>query len=401
MSSYYALHLNTVKTRYLAAADNLRIGYSLFKSESKPLANIILLQSGIKVLLGYVLSQKYDLAVYNVDIRGLDNNSDVSFKEAVWMDIKTVVRHVKNNNPDIPIFLGGHGFGASVALNYAFWKLKEPVNGYIFVSPIVDIRSSLPSDQQVMRVESLRKMYNIPTSKSWFSNRPNSPCVQHLSVSNDVFWSPMSFGLWEAIISKNMIKQFKELDAPFGLWIGADDELVRAEKLVSLVSETNKICMKNLQVIPFSSHMGALITCTAFIIPWLKRFVKIIAPTLSFRLRSSRLENFEKLQFIGKGSFGRVYLVRHIASNQYFAMKVLNKADIFEAKETRHVISEKNILRQMNSAFIVSYVCSFQDDRHLYLIMEYVAGGELFTQLSLKKRFSNDVAKFYAAEILL
>jgi serine/threonine protein kinase len=71
------------------------------------------------------------------------------------------------------------------------------------------------------------------------------------------------------------------------------------------------------------------------------------------------------------------------------------------ANEVRHVISERNILRDMNSSFIVSFVGSFQDKHHLNIIMEYVIGGELFTQLSLRKRFNNEAAKFYAAEVVL
>jgi serine/threonine protein kinase len=61
-----------------------------------------------------------------------------------------------------------------------------------------------------------------------------------------------------------------------------------------------------------------------------------------------------------------------------------------DSNEVKHVISERNILRDLNSSFVVSYVGSFQDKLHLYILMEYVIGGELFTQLTLRKRFSND-----------
>jgi serine/threonine protein kinase len=118
-------------------------------------------------------------------------------------------------------------------------------------------------------------------------------------------------------------------------------------------------------------------------------------------MRNLKLKDFEKLEFIGRGSFGRVYLVRHIRSDKFFAMKVLRKADIYKANETRHVLNERNILRDLNSSFVVSFVGSFQDETCLYLVMEYIIGGELFTQLTLKKRFPNDQARFYAAETLL
>ena len=173
--------------------------------------------------MGYVLSKKYDFSIYIMDLRGIDDDGDVHFKETLWQDVKILARHIKNNSPDVPILLGGHGFGASVALNYATWRQKEPVNGYVFISPIVDVRSALASDQQVMKVANLRKMYNIMDAKYWFPPRSSSPIIQSLSfpnLSNELFWSPMTMPLWEAVISKNMIKQFREIDVPFGLWIG-------------------------------------------------------------------------------------------------------------------------------------------------------------------------------------
>jgi serine/threonine protein kinase len=57
-------------------------------------------------------------------------------------------------------------------------------------------------------------------------------------------------------------------------------------------------------------------------------------------------------------------------------MKVLKKDDIVQANEIRHAISERNVLRDLNSDFVVSFACSFQDVKHLYIVMEYVIGGK-------------------------
>jgi serine/threonine protein kinase len=192
-------------------------------------------------------------------------------------------------------------------------------------------------------------------------------------------------------VCRNISKLFQDLEVPFGFWVGDDDELVRADKIVALVKKASmSLPLKEVQVVPFASHIGNLINSTAYLAPFLRRFTKIVAPSLSFKLRNPVLEDFEKVQFIGRGSFGRVYLVRHKISDKYFALKVLNKTDVIKSNEVKHVLSERNILRDLNSSFVVSFVGSFQDERHLYILMEYVIGGELFTQLSLRKRFTNE-----------
>ena len=317
--SYHVLNLNKVKIQYLAASDNARIGYRLFMPDTKPFATLILLQSEFKVLLGYILSKKYELAVYCVDIRGVDTLVEVSQKESVLMDVKTVIRHVKNNSPDVPVILGGHGIGASVSLNYAFWKSREPVNGFVFVSPLVDRRSSSSSDQAVIKASNLDKLYSLQQSNWFYGGKTYAKQASKLQED----FAPRQFSnvMWDVAFARDFFWKMKDLDSPFGLWIGAEDELMKAESLVSSLSKLRLSSISMAQLIPHSSHLGTLITSTAFIIPWVKRLVKIITPSLSFRLTASRLEDFEKLQFIGKGSFGRVYLVRHIASNQYFAMK--------------------------------------------------------------------------------
>ena len=93
---------------------------------------------------------------------------------------------------------------------------------------------------------------------------------------------------------------------------------------------TARLPLREIAVVPHATHLGNIILSTAYIVPFLKNYCKIIAPSLSFKLRDPKLDDFEKLQFIGKGSFGRVYLVKHRVSEKYFAMKVLNKTDIVE-----------------------------------------------------------------------
>jgi len=111
--------------------------------------------------------------------------------------------------------------------------------------------------------------------------------------------------------------------------------------------------------------------------------------------------DFELLNLVGKGSFGKVIQVRKIDTGEIFAMKVLSKRHIVEHNEVAHTKSEKNILMKLQHPFLVGLNYSFQTDDKLYFILDYVNGGELFYHLQRDKRFSEDRVRFYGAEIVL
>ncbi|XP_023231758.1 cAMP-dependent protein kinase catalytic subunit 3 isoform X2 [Centruroides vittatus] len=117
--------------------------------------------------------------------------------------------------------------------------------------------------------------------------------------------------------------------------------------------------------------------------------------------REYRLEDFELLKTIGTGTFGRVCLCRDRLSGGYCAMKILEIADVIRLKQVDHVKSEKTILMQAKHPFIIDLMWTTHDDYRLYMLFEYVCGGELFTYLRNAGKFSNSTASFYAAEIIL
>jgi serine/threonine protein kinase len=105
---------------------------------------------------------------------------------------------------------------------------------------------------------------------------------------------------------------------------------------------------------------------------------------------------------LGTGTFGRVRLVTYSHKKpMYFALKILKKSEIIRLKQVNHIKAEKSILCSIHHPFIVNMYTSFKDAKHLYMLMEFVIGGELFSQLRKAGRFSNDTSRFYAAEILL
>eukprot|EP00127_Corallochytrium_limacisporum_P002308 Clim_evm96s109 gene=Clim_evmTU96s109 len=111
------------------------------------------------------------------------------------------------------------------------------------------------------------------------------------------------------------------------------------------------------------------------------------------------VDSFELLRTIGIGTFGRVILAQEKKYGGYFAVKMMHKEHIVRMKQVEHFNSERKLLSTIRSPFIVRMFANFQDSQRLYFVLEYVAGGELFTHLRRAGRFLPNVARFYIAEL--
>ncbi|KAL8293391.1 hypothetical protein RQP46_000092 [Phenoliferia psychrophenolica] len=121
------------------------------------------------------------------------------------------------------------------------------------------------------------------------------------------------------------------------------------------------------------------------------------------RLRRTRLglDDFRTVKVIGKGAFGEVRLVEKVDTHKIYAMKSLKKAEMFKKDQLAHVRAERDVLAESNSPWVVQLYYSFQDSNYLYLLMEFLPGGDLMTMLIKYDTFSEDVTRFYMAECVL
>lgn len=112
-------------------------------------------------------------------------------------------------------------------------------------------------------------------------------------------------------------------------------------------------------------------------------------------------EDFTKLKVLGRGTFGKVLLVRNNNTGALYAMKILKKDQIKQQKQEIHTRTERQILEKMEHPFIVKLYYAFQDEVSLFLVTEFVQGGELFYHLRREQYFTLERAQFYAAELVL
>jgi len=109
--------------------------------------------------------------------------------------------------------------------------------------------------------------------------------------------------------------------------------------------------------------------------------------------------DFDLLRVIGRGSFGKVMQVKHKETGKIYAMKTMRKGNIIAKNQVAHTKDEKHILQRIKHPFIVNLNYAFQTKDKLYMILDYVNGGELFWHLKKEGNFTEERSKFYAAEI--
>uniref|UniRef100_A0AAX7SW32 Rho-associated protein kinase 1 n=1 Tax=Astatotilapia calliptera TaxID=8154 RepID=A0AAX7SW32_ASTCA len=130
---------------------------------------------------------------------------------------------------------------------------------------------------------------------------------------------------------------------------------------------------------------------------FLNRYKETISNIRDLRMKA---EDYEVVKVIGRGAFGEVQLVRHKATSKVYAMKLLSKFEMIKRSDSAFFWEERDIMAFANSSWVVQLFFAFQDDRYLYMVMEYMPGGDLVNLMS-----NYDVpekwARFYTAEVVL
>ena len=113
------------------------------------------------------------------------------------------------------------------------------------------------------------------------------------------------------------------------------------------------------------------------------------------------IDDFQLLKVVGRGSFGKVYMAKKKDNGRIYAVKTLKKDFIIRTNQTNNTKIERDIMQQITHPFVVKLHYAFQSSESLYFVTDFLNGGELFYHLCNEIRFSEDRARFYAAEIAL
>ncbi|XP_053700966.1 rho-associated protein kinase 2 [Synchiropus splendidus] len=130
---------------------------------------------------------------------------------------------------------------------------------------------------------------------------------------------------------------------------------------------------------------------------FLHRYEKVMGQVRELQMKS---EDFDRVKVIGRGAFGEVQLVRHKASQKVYAMKLLSKFEMIKRSDSAFFWEERDIMAFANSPWVVQLCSAFQDEHYLYMVMEYMPGGDL-VNLTSTYDVPEKWAKFYTAEVVM
>jgi serine/threonine protein kinase len=129
--------------------------------------------------------------------------------------------------------------------------------------------------------------------------------------------------------------------------------------------------------------------------------IRLGKPAVVEKQRKIGPDDFETIRLLGRGTYGRVDLVRHRADGTYYAMKTMNKQALAQFGQVQQTFTERDVLLKTVHPFLVGAHFTFQSDTELFLVLDYVPGGELFQRLKEETMFSEARSRLYGAEILM
>ena len=119
------------------------------------------------------------------------------------------------------------------------------------------------------------------------------------------------------------------------------------------------------------------------------------------KLIKMTVNNYESLSIIGRGAFGEVHVCREIKTGEIVAIKKIKKDNLKQKNQIRHILDEQDFLSKVDSPWIVKLKASFQEGDYLYLVMEFLPGGDLMGLLIARDIFTEEESKFYICELIL
>jgi acylglycerol lipase len=263
--------------QYITASDTEQLAYYDFVP-AEPKAVMVFYHGGgawsmkLYQYMANQLAEKHKIATYLFDIRGHGNSAgdrgDAPCAEQVWQDVSTALDLVYSNHHECKILLGGHSSGAGLVLNYSAWPEHKAVDAYVLLAPYLGPRSGTAYDHNDVQKNFVKKVRLIPllihavTRGYFFSHSPviffNYPEEEKQKDSHllEYYTCAMS----QAVTPNNAEYLFSELDTPFMLFAGKDDEQFIPEKIVAYHDYAKLVKDRSVsQIVPGATHLSIVV----------------------------------------------------------------------------------------------------------------------------------------------
>lgn len=132
-----------------------------------------------------------------------------------------------------------------------------------------------------------------------------------------------------------------------------------------------------------------------------QKLEKQLSKATDARRKKLTVDDFDTLNIIGRGAFGEVRVCRLQSNKEVYAMKIMKKSEMLKKNQVSHIRAERDVLALADNPWVVKLDFSFQDERNLYLIMEYLQGGDLMTILMKYDILTEEQTRFYIGEVAM
>lgn len=282
-------NVNLAISQSLRASDGTTLSYRRYVPTDPQVAVLFYHGGGAHSGAGYQflgngLRFQFNTVVYTPDIRGHGDSGgprgDAPSPNQVWADITTYIKHIRNEYPYVPLFLGGHSSGAGLIINYASQPDHEIVNGYLFLSPQLGFRSQTDRPGLSAPFAKVDTSAFIAYAMSGGTEHGQDYAVQfnypsEILAGDAGLVDAITVNMSVALTPSAPHDQFATLDRPFGLWIGSEDELFLPEKVLGFADLAVSVrANSQASSIPGVKHLSILVRAHETMGPWITKIVK-------------------------------------------------------------------------------------------------------------------------------
>jgi len=275
--------------KYEESSDHIQLAYRSYVPPSPKAVVLFYHGSGANSGAGYEpigegLSIKHSIATFLPDIRGhgLSGGArgDAPSLQQVFDDVTTMVEAARREFPTLPLFLGGHSAGAGLIVNYINSPDHQPVNGYLFVAPDFGLKSNTMYEGNGNFATVCTRAYVIHALTGGLL-KGHAVGVRY-NYSEEQLKSDIGLVEYNSVIMSVALNPGKPadevamIDEPFGLWVGAEDEVMNPQKVVDFAGLAQQVKQQShTEIVPGQKHLTILNDTASLIGPWVLQFLHL------------------------------------------------------------------------------------------------------------------------------